>query len=778
MLVNRQKLCLGGSTEFELPKVTHWSANGWGLHFVNVEDEEAYREEQASTAQQQMEALKHRIFASFCAVLGLHITGMFVLSQYSSRFLFAPHMLIIYALHLSCILVLHMVPKRYPEHICCAAFALLQMTLLFSNPIRLHRLSLQKDVGPINEMWMNLGNIEFVESARDAVRLVWVGTLDKLFHQACDRIRTKLSVIKTLSVGIFFCSMLVLSLAEGAPMRQSSFCSTDHAKTHEETASDVCKTSSQEVTIQMGKTREALQNIFCLFFVLCSNWYSAYANERHHRENWALRRQAKHYEKAGEAQRTLEALLGLFCPVAVYVRGGQIKPDGTLAEQFGPGVDSLDDLPTETARGSASAELKELAEEITISRIPTKRNVVIRPRGGMQVFKCTVCAVITHDNLEILFGFQIHESYESRPGWKIFGSRSDVKDDQREPSASEGGSQTESAMAKQVDALTRQMEQLQDQMQEQMKNMRKRHPEPEDSQRDGETSAAPCKSELSKDLSAASTGGSISFDDRESMCQSDEVRQKRAALDSDSSFSTAEPFPGTDARRLITQLRPPSAEGAGHELETASSLSVVSREMAKPHRLSPSSLQDMRRVSKRLNCLTTWLRAVHSGHGQDLWRSELENKGLVVVHAPSPAEGAYILIPESAAPEDVVRALLQINLSVRRRTHFDEMNRANKSRVVFKCEPFTVSPTGDERPVLVRTTRFSQGASQLGPVRTPYAVEKNVPTSNEQMCDSSTSMRDGSTSGSLSLEGLAKMAPLLDRQSRNDYIDMTSDLGF
>ena len=39
-----------------------------------------------------------------------------------------------------------------------------------------------------------------------------------------------------------------------------------------------------------------------------------------------------------------------------------------------------------------------------------------------QVFKCTVCAVITHDNLEILFGFQIHESYESRPGWKVFSA--------------------------------------------------------------------------------------------------------------------------------------------------------------------------------------------------------------------------------------------------------------------------------------------------------------------------------------------------------------------
>ena len=61
MLVNRQKRCIGGPTEFELPKVTHWSANGWGLHFVKVEDEKAYREEQASTAQQQMEALKQEI---------------------------------------------------------------------------------------------------------------------------------------------------------------------------------------------------------------------------------------------------------------------------------------------------------------------------------------------------------------------------------------------------------------------------------------------------------------------------------------------------------------------------------------------------------------------------------------------------------------------------------------------------------------------------------------------------------------------------------------------
>ena len=51
----------------------------------------------------------------------------------------------------------------------------------------------------------------------------------------------------------------------------------------------------------------------------------------------------------------------------------------SLAEQFGPGVESLADLPTETVHGRVSAELTELTDEISRSEIPTKRNVVIGP---------------------------------------------------------------------------------------------------------------------------------------------------------------------------------------------------------------------------------------------------------------------------------------------------------------------------------------------------------------------------------------------------------------
>jgi hypothetical protein len=134
-----------------------------------------------------------------------------------------------------------------------------------------------------------------------------------------------------------------------------------------------------------------------------------------------------------------------------------------------------------------------------------------------------------------------------------------------------------------------------------------------------------------------------------------------------------------------------------------------------------------------------------------------------------------------------------MNLSVRRRTHFDDMNRANKSRVVFKCEPFTVAPTGDERPVLVRTTRFSQGAQQPAPAawQHPAAAaqaarvqETIAPSMTDQEVASNTSHTSRNSrgneqsNGSLSLDSLAQMTPFLDQKSRSDYVDMTSDLGF
>jgi hypothetical protein len=168
---------------------------------------------------------------------------------------------------------------------------------------------------------------------------------------------------------------------------------------------------------------------------------------------------------------------------------------------------------------------------------------------------------------------------------------------------------------------------------------------------------------------------------------------------------------------------PSSADGASQRSQrnqssatsdNGDSASINSRDSSKKslHRISPSSLQDMRRVSKQLQRDTTWFRVVHSGYGQDAWRVAVQTHGLTVIRAHSPAEGTYVRIPEDTSPEDMVLVLTEINLNVRKKTRFKDMNRANKSRLQFKVEPFVVSATESEKPVLVHTTRFAGLAYQ------------------------------------------------------------------
>jgi hypothetical protein len=192
----------------------------------------------------------------------------------------------------------------------------------------------------------------------------------------------------------------------------------------------------------------------------------------------------------------------------------------------------------------------------------------------------------------------------------------------------------------------------------------------------------------------------------------------------------------------------------------------------KQNRVSNLALYEMRRVSNSMNCVTDWLRVAKSGQGQDVWRTELESKGLVVVHALSPAEGTYVMIPESTSPEEMVSVLLQINMTVRRKTYFEEMKRANKSRVVFKYEPFTVDPkVADDKPILVPTTRFSNCAWQPVDILKLRLEETNSsPSTGEGRGD--TSARNENNDGAsvaLSMDSLNNMVPMLDRMSRDDY---------
>jgi hypothetical protein len=121
---------------------------------------------------------------------------------------------------------------------------------------------------------------------------------------------------------------------------------------------------------------------------------------------------------------------------------------------------------------------------------------------------------------------------------------------------------------------------------------------------------------------------------------------------------------------------------------------------------SQRSFEDMQKESRKLNRDTTWLRVVHRGYGQLAWRNELQDMNLTFVHGSFASEGEYVLIPDGLCAQSIVEILAETNMKVRKIVWFRGMKRANKSRVLFKWAPFSVSPSGDEKPTLSETNAF------------------------------------------------------------------------
>jgi hypothetical protein len=123
--------------------------------------------------------------------------------------------------------------------------------------------------------------------------------------------------------------------------------------------------------------------------------------------------------------------------------------------------------------------------------------------------------------------------------------------------------------------------------------------------------------------------------------------------------------------------------------------------------VSQLTFEAMQRHGRKANCDTTWLRVVHRGYGQAAWREALRDVALTTIDGPFASEGDYVRIPDGKSAEDIVNILIEINLKVRKAVWFKGMKRANKSRVMFKWEPFTVSPYAVAKPTLVETKAFS-----------------------------------------------------------------------
>jgi len=182
------------------------------------------------------------------------------------------------------------------------------------------------------------------------------------------------------------------------------------------------------------------------------------------------------------------------------------------------------------------------------------------------------------------------------------------------------------------------------------------------------------------------------------------------SLRDDISFS---PYTQSGASDTTIVLGPPGS--ASPDPSRKEELTFVP---ATEDRVSPHALEEMQYITDRGGENTVWMRVVHSGYGQDTWRTSLRTCGLTCVFAQSPSEGAYVHLPAGWTRQQLINTMNDINLDVRRRVRFRDMNRSNKSRLQFKQDLLTISyppwPNGRPSPV----TRV---AEQLptGPPRGP-----------------------------------------------------------
>jgi hypothetical protein len=110
-----------------------------------------------------------------------------------------------------------------------------------------------------------------------------------------------------------------------------------------------------------------------------------------------------------------------------------------------------------------------------------------------------------------------------------------------------------------------------------------------------------------------------------------------------------------------------------------------------------------------------WVRVVHSGYGNDLWRDALRAADLEIVVGSSHPEGVYVRIPEKGDVESVVNQLQAINSAVRKKTTFPDMKRANKSRLQFKNSVIIHASDGS-----TRSTAATERSDRSGRSRTAY----------------------------------------------------------
>jgi hypothetical protein len=358
--------------DVELSKSAYRLSPNLALIFEDAEVEKEYCDQLAVTLDQQK--------VTFLKVL--HIAILFIVLYFYARellqsgTLLSPYQLVVEqypAFIFGAIILtigLRFAPQRKSEHAVCGALLMALLGLIMYNPLRNRRLGVSSaEYSSFNEFWIQACDLELVESTRDTLRVCCAVSLHSFFHIFL-RVRTKLSFLMPVSLVLVSCFTFV-------------------------------------PPFKLNDASNSFNNVALLVSVCAGHWFGSYRNELRDRLVWELQRRLDAFEQR-------DALLRLVFPAVVLVSSdGIITPSDALNEQFGSGISRLQDLPTQNSQDVLSDGLQLLVNEVLALKLPAKRRVMIRPRGGTQVFLCTVCVVIAKLDERVRLGFEIHDTWQS-----------------------------------------------------------------------------------------------------------------------------------------------------------------------------------------------------------------------------------------------------------------------------------------------------------------------------------------------------------------------------
>ena len=342
--------------------------NGFILRFKDPETEKTFLEDLGKDNEKRVKLGTKLLIIIYFLAASVYLVA--VESSYSAITSIATSWVLNMASYVGVVIIIQVSSSKYLEYVLCGSETFLLSFVLFMNMFRLKDESLINELpeGAYNRAWNNCDDDLAVHS-RDAINVCVVLVLQAYFRTLA-RVRMTISwVVPTWLVLWFHLLGVTSRLNDG------------------------------------GGTRLLLLLLFVGSFLI---WIVNVFNERSHRQMWALLRM-RDVESIWQKE-----LLRLVFPIVVLVESGNVESPQAFKRHLGVDVANLADLPALRNDGTSGFDVSSLVSEVESTGRPSKRSLVLHPRGAAELFRCSLYAVRPVYGTGAILGVEILETWSKK----------------------------------------------------------------------------------------------------------------------------------------------------------------------------------------------------------------------------------------------------------------------------------------------------------------------------------------------------------------------------